>query len=54
MAKIIRTICLFTDEITAQDIEKLEKISHLLKENNFFYFVLRNFGFVIHHNSIIS
>ncbi len=35
MPKIIRTICLFTDEITAQDIEKLEKISQLLKENNF-------------------
>src|SRR3989344_7416044 len=35
MGKIIRTICLFTDEITKQDIEKLEKISQLLKENNF-------------------
>ena len=35
MGKIIRTICLFTDEITAQDIEKLEKISQLLKKNNF-------------------
>ena len=35
MKKIIRTICLFSDEITAQDIEKLEKISQLLKKNNF-------------------
>ena len=35
MTKIIRTICLFADEITTQDIEKLEKISQLLKDNNF-------------------
>ena len=35
MKKIIRTICLFSDEITAQDIEKLDKISQLLKKNNF-------------------
>jgi uncharacterized protein (UPF0210 family) len=35
MEKIIRTICLFIDEITAQDIEKLEKISQLLEKNGF-------------------
>lgn len=36
MAKIIRTICLFTDEITTQDTEKLENIFDLLEGNNFF------------------
>ncbi len=30
MEKVIRKICLFTDEITNQDIEKLEKISKAL------------------------
>lgn len=35
MEKIIRTICLFTDEITNQEVEKLEKISQLLKYNTF-------------------
>lgn len=33
--KIIRTICIFTNEITNQEIEKLEKISRFLKDNNF-------------------
>ena len=35
MEKIIRTICLFSDDVTNQEIEKLEKVSQLLKENNF-------------------
>ena len=35
MEKIIRTICLFIDEITVQDIEKLEKIASPLEKNNF-------------------
>ncbi|MCX6789511.1 MAG: hypothetical protein NTZ42_02780 [Candidatus Gribaldobacteria bacterium] len=35
MEKIIRTICLFADEITAQGIEKLEKISQVLQGNDF-------------------
>lgn len=35
MKKIIRTICLFTDKVTAQDIEKLEKVSQVLEKNNF-------------------
>ncbi|MCX6789514.1 MAG: DUF711 family protein [Candidatus Gribaldobacteria bacterium] len=35
MENIVRTICLFTDEITAQDIEKLEKIYQVLQGNNF-------------------
>lgn len=35
MEKIIRTICLFTDDIANQDIKKLEKISHLLEKNGF-------------------
>lgn len=35
MKKIIRTICLFTDEISSYDIEKLDNISQLLKRNNF-------------------
>lgn len=35
MEKIIRAICLFTNKITTQEIEKLEKISQLLKKNNF-------------------
>jgi len=35
MKKIIRTICLFADEITNQDIEKLDKISQILVEKSF-------------------
>ncbi|MFH0831181.1 MAG: DUF711 family protein [Parcubacteria group bacterium] len=35
MNKIIRTICLFTEGITAQDIEKLRELSRLLEKNNF-------------------
>mgnify|MGYP000935728303 FL=1 len=35
MEKIIRTICLFSDQVTSQEIGKLEKVSQLLKENNF-------------------
>lgn len=35
MEKIIRTICLFADEISSQEIEKLGKISQLLEEKNF-------------------
>ena len=35
MNKIIRTICLFTDEPINQDIEKLEKISQILVGKNF-------------------
>lgn len=35
MTKVIRTICLFSDQVSNQEIEKLEKISQLLKENNF-------------------
>jgi len=36
MEKIIRTICLFTDKITDQEIKKLEDISNLLKEKGYF------------------
>ena len=35
MEKIILAICLFTDEPTNQDIEKLQKISQILVEKNF-------------------
>ncbi len=35
MEKVIRTICLFTDKIIAQDIEKLENISQLFENNDF-------------------
>lgn len=35
MKKIVRTICLFSDTITDQVIEKLEKISQLLTHKNF-------------------
>lgn len=35
MTKIIRAICLFSDDVTNQEIEKLEKISQLLKKNDF-------------------
>lgn len=35
MSKIIRTICLFVDEITNQDIEKLDEVSQILVEKNF-------------------
>jgi uncharacterized protein (UPF0210 family) len=35
MEKIIRTICLFTDEIINREMEKLEKISMLLKSTGF-------------------
>jgi len=35
MAKIIRTICLFSDKVSNQEIEKLEKISQLLRGKGF-------------------
>jgi uncharacterized protein (UPF0210 family) len=35
MKKIIRTICLFSDGVTNQEIEKLERISQTLKEGGF-------------------
>jgi len=35
MTKIIRTICLFSDQISNQEIEKLENIFHLLTEKGF-------------------
>lgn len=35
MDKIIRTICLFSDQVSNQEIEKLEKISQLLQEKGF-------------------
>lgn len=35
MQKIIRTICVFSDQASNQEIEKLEKISQLLREKGF-------------------
>jgi len=35
MDKVIRTICLFTNEVTSQEVEKLEGIYRLLKERDF-------------------
>lgn len=35
MAKVIRTICLFSDQVSNQEIEKLEEIPQLLKEKGF-------------------
>lgn len=35
MEKIIRTICLFSDQVSSQEIENLEKISQLLTEKGF-------------------
>lgn len=35
MKKIIRTICLFSDDITSTELHTLKKISSILKKNNF-------------------
>jgi len=35
MEKVIRTICLFSDQVANHEIEKLEKISQLLQEKGF-------------------
>ena len=35
MEKIIRTICIFSDQVSNKEIEKLEKISQLLQEKGF-------------------
>lgn len=35
MEKVIRTICLFSDQVSNQEIEKFEKISRLLQEKGF-------------------
>jgi hypothetical protein len=35
MSKIIRTICLFSNQASVQEIEKLEEISQILTEHGF-------------------